>query len=59
MIFFYFLLSKMPYFQTKLRDWIDPTKICYEGLSLNPNAIEFLKENPKLIYWNFYNIQFN
>ena len=26
-------------------------KIVYKNLSLNPNAINFLKDNPKLINW--------
>jgi hypothetical protein len=36
----------------KLRDWIDIKKIDWYELSLNPNAIELLKENQDKIYWN-------
>jgi hypothetical protein len=31
----------------KLSDWVDFGKINWNGLSLNPNAIELLKENKK------------
>ena len=33
----------------KLRDWIDINKINWHGLSINPNAIELLKENQNVI----------
>ena len=36
----------------KLRDWIDINKLKWGGLSLNPNAIELLKENKDKINWN-------
>ncbi len=36
----------------KLRDWIDVSKLDNYGLSINPNAIEFLKNNPKKIVWS-------
>ena len=35
----------------KLRDWIDINKINWHELSLNPNAIELLKENKDKINW--------
>ncbi len=35
----------------KLRDWIDIDKIEWKTLSLNPNAIELLKENQNKIDW--------
>ena len=39
----------------KLLDWIDMNKIeiDWSYLSANPNAIEFLKENPKYIRWSY------
>jgi len=37
----------------KLRDWIDINKINWNYLSLNPNAIELLKENQDKINWCF------
>ena len=36
----------------KLRDWIDSSKLNYKILSLNKNAIDFLKENPHKIDWS-------
>ena len=36
----------------KLRNWIDINKIEWSTLSLNPNAIELLKENPHKIDWD-------
>ena len=33
----------------KLRDWIDSSKLNYNLLCLNKNAIELLKENPDKI----------
>jgi hypothetical protein len=36
----------------KLRHWVDSSKLNYKILSLNKNAIDFLKENPKKIDWN-------
>jgi ribosomal protein L24E len=41
----------MVYKQTKLRNWIEPSKIQW-FLSYNSNAIEFLKENPEKIDWS-------
>jgi hypothetical protein len=35
----------------KLRDWVDINKLNWESLSLNPNAIELLKENKDKINW--------
>ena len=35
----------------KLRDWIDINKIDWVYLSLNPNAIDLLKENKDKIDW--------
>jgi hypothetical protein len=37
----------------KLKDWIPPEKLDWENLSLNPNAIEMLKENPDKIEWGY------
>jgi hypothetical protein len=37
----------------KLRDWVDINKIDWNGLSLNTNAIDLLKENKDNINWNF------
>ena len=41
-----------------LLDWIDIEKINCRNLSLNPNAIDFLKNNKTKIHWNYlsYNI---
>ena len=36
----------------KLRDWIDIDKINWDGLSINPNAIELLKKNQNKINWD-------
>jgi hypothetical protein len=36
----------------KLLDWIDKSKLDLFYLSLNPNAIEILKENYDLIEWS-------
>ena len=41
----------------KLRDWIDINKINWDGLSINPNAIELLKENQDKICW--FNLSYN
>ena len=38
----------------KLRDWIDIDKLDWFGLSLNPNAIDLLKENKNKIDWLIY-----
>ncbi len=38
----------------KLRDWIDFNKLKWDYLSLNPNAIEFLKENQDKIDWWYF-----
>ena len=35
----------------KLRDWVDIDKISWDFLSLNPSAIELLKENQNKINW--------
>ena len=43
----------------KLLDWIDINKIDYRGLSLNPNAIELLKQNPNKIDWMYLSINPN
>ena len=37
----------------KLSDWVDFGKINWNGLSLNPNAIELLKENKNKINWTY------
>ena len=37
----------------KLRPWIDPSKLFGDNLSINPNAIELLKENQNKINWNY------
>ena len=37
----------------KLRRWIDKTKLNNSCLSLNPNAIDYLTENPDLIVWDY------
>ena len=36
-----------------LKDWIPIDKLIKEGLSENPNAIDFLKENKTMIDWNW------
>ena len=37
----------------KLLDWIDPSKLEYDGLSRNPSdeAIKLLEQNQEKIYW--------
>ena len=35
----------------KLRDWVDIDEISWAFLSINPNAIELLKENQNKIDW--------
>ena len=35
----------------KLRDWIDIDKLDWNNLSLNPNAIHLLEQNPDKINW--------
>jgi len=40
-----------------LLDWIDKSKISWSNLSLNPNAIKLLRENPDKIFW--LNLSFN
>ena len=42
-LFLFFSYEKMPYFQTKIKDWIDIDNIKNNNLSRNPNAIEYLK----------------
>jgi len=37
----------------KLRPWIDPKRLDKAYLSQNPNAIDYLKENPHLIDWRY------
>jgi hypothetical protein len=51
-IWFYFNYLEMINFQTKLRSWIDQSKLNYRTLSENPNAIPFFEKNPHLIEWN-------
>ena len=36
----------------KLYDWIDINTLYWNLLSLNPNAIDLLKENPEKIKWD-------
>ena len=36
-----------------LLDWIDKDKLNWRNVSLNPNAIDLLKENPDEIDWDF------
>ena len=43
----------------KLRDWININKINWNNLSLNPNAIELLKENKNKINWNYLSLNEN
>ena len=43
----------------KLHDWIDINKINLYNLSLNPNAIELLKENQDKIDWDFLSFNTN
>ena len=43
----------------KLRDWIDIKKLDWDDLSLNPNAIELLKENQNKINWYGVNVNPN
>jgi len=43
----------------KLRDWIDINKLNWISLSLNPNAIELLKENKDKINWSLLSINPN
>ena len=38
----------------KLRNWVDINKIDWYWLSLNPNAIELLKENQDKIDWYYF-----
>ena len=35
----------------KLLDWIDPKKLDWVTLSMNPEAIDLLKANPEKISW--------
>ena len=35
----------------ELLDWIDITKLHLYGLSKNPNAIDFLEQNPDKLNW--------
>ena len=44
------LFSRIKY---KLKDWIPPEKLIWNLLSLNPNAIELLKENQDRIDWTY------
>jgi hypothetical protein len=37
----------------KLLNWIDKDKIYWDWLSLNPNAIYYLEQNPDKINWNW------
>lgn len=43
----------------KLRDWIDKTLLPYYYLSLNPLAIDYLKENPNMIDWSTLSLNTN
>ncbi len=36
----------------KLKNWIDESKLCWYGLSLNPNAMYLLETNSEKIKWN-------
>ena len=38
----------------KLRDWVDPNKIQWDGLSINPHpqAIAMLEQHPEKIFWS-------
>lgn len=37
----------------RLLPWIDPTKLDGKGLSMNPNAIEYLESHPEMIDWKY------
>ena len=52
--FCYFLLS-MVYFQTKLRNWIDPLKLDSRKLSFNYNAIDYINKNKIRIVSTIFN----
>jgi hypothetical protein len=45
----------MVYFHSKLRSWIDPEKLDNRKLSLNYNAIEYIKENKTRIVSTIFN----
>jgi hypothetical protein len=47
----------MHFHKKVLRSWIDPNLLDYKYLSLNENAMDFLKENVDKIVWNI--IQLN
>jgi len=36
----------------KLLDWLDKSKLDWDGLSKNPNAIPLLERNPEKINWD-------
>ncbi len=36
----------------KLCDWISEERLHWHGLSLNPNAISLLEQNPEKIVWS-------
>ena len=40
-------------FTYQLLDWISPDNLQGNGLSLNPNAIEFLEKHPEKIIWDY------
>ena len=43
----------------KLRDWINPKKLNFVGLSANTNAIELLKQNISEIQWDCLSLNIN
>jgi uncharacterized protein YlzI (FlbEa/FlbD family) len=45
------LVSIFLFIKMELLPWIDETKLTWEMLSGNPNAIELLRENPDKIDW--------
>ena len=42
----------MVYFQTKLRNWINPQKLNLKRLSKNLNGVEFMREYINEIDWS-------
>jgi hypothetical protein len=48
---------KKPIF--RLKKWIDLNKLNWIELSANPNAVEFLKENPEKIDWSYLSLNPN
>lgn len=43
----------------KLKSWIDPNLLDLQSLSLNPNAIDYLTENPEKIIWYYLSMNNN